>query len=70
MWTRACCRYNLSPNTPDLGPGAAVHISDPAEPVGSWLKAAGSVHSHAVEEGSTVPSAALVAAREGRVTGR
>ena len=70
MWIRARCRYNLSPNTPDLGPGAAVHISDPAEPVGSWLKAAGSVHSHAVEEGNTVPSAALVAAREGRVTGR
>jgi hypothetical protein len=28
---------------PQLGPGAAIHISNQAEPVGAWLKAGGTV---------------------------
>jgi hypothetical protein len=43
----ALIRYNLGEGTPHLGAGAAVHMSDPAEPVSTWLKHAAGIHAGA-----------------------
>ena len=64
------CRYNLSPSSPDLGPGAAIHMSSLAEPVGSWLKAGGARESRPVAEGNSIPHEVLTAAKARKVTGR
>lgn len=69
-----CCahivRYNLGPSTPDLGPGAAIHISSLAEPVGSWLKAGGARENNPVQQGNSVPSVVLAAAKARNAKGR
>jgi hypothetical protein len=36
-------RYSLTPNSPQMGPGAAVHLSDISEPGAIWLKGAGTI---------------------------
>ena len=43
--TGALDRWYLTAAAPQLGPGAAVHLSSPSEPVGTWLKATGAVES-------------------------
>jgi hypothetical protein len=63
-------RYNLSPLSPDLGPGAGVHFSSVSEPVGAWLKFAGVRESPPLADGTAFPVEVLAAARERKVTGR
>ncbi len=65
-----CGRYSLRANGPNLGPGAAVHLSNPGEPVGSWLKAGGARENRPLQEGLAVPASVLAAARARSVTGR
>ncbi len=60
---------HISPNAPDLGPGAAVHISDISEPVGAWLKSGGARENSPIQQGTAFPAEVLQAARERRVTG-
>jgi hypothetical protein len=40
-------RHEMSPQ---LGPGAAIHLSDEAEPVASWLKAGGTVEGRGMQQ--------------------
>ena len=60
-------RYDLQDTSPELGPGAAVHLSSGAEPVGVWLKTTGTIESAGAND--AVPSFILQAARDRRVTG-
>jgi hypothetical protein len=53
-------RGNVDSSTPDLGPGAAVHFSSLAEPVGGWLKRVGVVESHTSTQTSTQLRASML----------
>ncbi len=54
--------------TPQLGPGAAIHTSNQAEPVGGWLKAGGTVEGAGIAK--SFSSTILAAIRSKSVTGR
>ena len=62
---RAACR---GPDVPQLGPGAAIHISNQAEPVGAWLKAGGTVEGAGIAK--ALPPTLLAALRVHAVTSR
>ena len=55
-------------STPQLGPGAGIHISNQAEPVGAWLKAGGTVEGAGIAKAFSPTVVAAV--RSKSVTGR
>jgi hypothetical protein len=57
-------RYQMQHETPNFGPGAAVHISSSAEPVACWLRWIGHVEAHV----QALPDSLLRATRERSVT--
>ena len=69
MPAHCIARLHIDANAPDLGPGAAVHISDISEPVGAWLKSGGARENSPIQQGTAFPAEVLQAARERRVTG-
>lgn len=61
-------RWHLSAAAPQLGPGAAVHLSGASEPVGVWLKAGGTIES--LGTFGVVDPGVLAAARSRTLTAR
>ena len=66
--TGALDRWYLTAAAPQLGPGAAVHLSTPSEPVGTWLKSTGTVER--LDRFAAVDPVVLEAARSRSVTAR
>jgi len=61
---RTLARVYPVSDRPNMGPLAAIHLSSPADPVGTWLKSGGGVEFlDKFTSGTAVPATVLAAAR-------